>query len=244
MLQNKMDQLVFPGFDMYDKVCGEKVFGLVCEYLKEKDDKKKEGLKERIVQQNEGLIKKCVASNTKNPDEFDDIYQSAFLGFLEGLDKFDPKRKRKFSTYIIFWIRKGIYRYFYDRNILYIPRSEFNKKGEFKDNLKQYYNHRLMDIGGEAFQENIISPIYNQDHGIIIDGSTLKILKMVVREELKGPEKRVIKMKFLNKDPKTVREISEQLNVSMEQVRILEKRAFIKLKGKYNEYGLKFSDCI
>jgi len=45
------------------------------------------------------------------PDiDFDDLVQIGFFGLLKAIDKFDPKKGVKFSTYAIHWIRQAMTR--------------------------------------------------------------------------------------------------------------------------------------
>ncbi len=65
--------------------------------------------KEKIIEKNIGLIKKIAAKffNSTIPQE--DLIQEGILGLLQALERFDPKKETKFSTYATFWIKKRIF---------------------------------------------------------------------------------------------------------------------------------------
>ncbi len=91
-----------------------KVDNIFHQYANEKDEKKKIKLKKQIATENIGLINHTIKKYfpyVKKSEKFNDLVAEGMLGMMRAIEKFEPERDIKFSTYAVPWIRQAVRKY-------------------------------------------------------------------------------------------------------------------------------------
>jgi RNA polymerase primary sigma factor len=77
--------------------------------------------KEEMIESNLGLVHALVRTYRGRGVPFDDLVQEGTVGLVKAVERFDYRRKAKFSTYAVWWIRRSILDALAGSNVIRIP---------------------------------------------------------------------------------------------------------------------------
>ena len=86
------------------------------EYFKKYKETKDEDAREMLINCNQGLVLKMARAYSGRGLELLDLIQEGNIGLMKAIERFDPDKGFKFSTYAIWWLRQSIKRAVQDQS--------------------------------------------------------------------------------------------------------------------------------
>ena len=77
---------------------------------------------EKIIEKNKKLAYKIAYQYKNSKHHLEDLTQIAYAGLIVAINRFDPKKNNKFSTFAYYCINGEIQHYLRDNNLINIPR--------------------------------------------------------------------------------------------------------------------------
>ncbi len=231
----------------------EREYQLISEWKKTQDS----ALLGQLIKDHEWLLRH-VANNYRNSGlESQDLIAEGTLGLAIALEKFDPSRNIKFSTYATYWIKSKINNYVWKfKSLVHISS---NKLAKFLTQLPKGQEHpeiisrnKTDKIAYELFRK----PIYSLDdttssetqwrdivcdqkdiYQEINDTEDFKVCKKFLEKAMVLLDKRaksIVSDRWFLEKPKTLSEIAEKYGITSERVRQIENQALQDLKQNIN----------
>lgn len=207
--------------------------------------------------------------NRKSSISFDDLVQEGHLGLIKAVTRFNPQLGYKFITYASWWIKHRMRVFACEDTTIRIPYNTKaqlkNINKEHGARINEFGSsdiQKVIDeqgISAETYRSSLIkvtsmdSPIVeDKTIGDIIPSDNLSPLESFEDKEilavvseainfLDEREKTIICARYgiKNKEPKTLQEIGQEMNLTRERIRQLEESGFRKMKVRVLDRGSK-----
>jgi len=205
--------------------------------------------REKLVKANMRFVLKIALQYRFCSVPLPDLITEGAMGLDHAAKRFDRERGLKFITYAVYWIRAFITRALNEQSsLIRIPANqhlrirqslkEFTTTADLPDDVQEFMQlsssgtsiHQTVGTGRTTFGDTIPdASAANPEHGLnpyMADELAMDVLKIL-------PEKELYIMKSLAgigiEEPKTLREIGKEMDLSHERVRQLQKQAIRRI---------------
>lgn len=166
------------------------------------------------------------------------LMSEAIIGLLVAAGKYNESLSVKFSTYAYYWIKAKVLRFIANYDSEYTKNIDHEGSAEISlDEPLSYLKnkkYRTMNIEQERLMPSRSVPMEERkrihEFKVMLNAALLILSKK---------EYKVIKKRWIREPKATLSDLSMEMKLSMESVRQIEKKAFIKMKNYIEKEFMK-----
>ncbi len=171
-----------------------------------------------IITSNEGLIG-LVTTRMRYPKSFhNDLMQEGIFGLIRAIEKFEPERGLKFSTYAVLWVRAKLQRCL-DKSIKHMVWMPVGTQGSLTD-FKDTREFEFLESHEDPESDLIAADLRRQ----VLEATKL------LRKETSDPRVEIIvETRLLAPVPMATADLARRLGLSTEGTRLFERRTIARI---------------
>ncbi len=201
--------------------------------------------REKLISSHLKLVISIAKKYNGNNVDFDDLIQEGNVGLISAVDNFNPEKGVRLSIYAKQWveefIKRRVYKDIFSANVPFKVAKKLMKSKDEQTKLvvaslkNPIRLNASKNDGSEVTYDDMI-----KDHRAlpeeIADSKELKsMINTKVKYILEERELGIIQERVLCKKKKTYKEIGEKMNLSLETIRLVEKKSLSKIKNELQD---------
>lgn len=203
-------------------------------------------LYEYFLSRNIGLIMDYLGPIIqKHPDQKEELVQECKIAMWEAMNKFNPEKEVKFTTYCHYFFKKNIWHHWHRLYAVHIPINLMTHIDEVKekipyavfdfDSLDRSVNLNEEGSGHEIALEELVAADQPSPEDIAIQKDELDYILKLARNNLNGRALSVLILRYGldGNQPMTLQQIGDIYHVTRERIRQVLEKALNKLKEVY-----------